>query len=268
MSATTSTPTAAGPAAPMGGLLAAEARKLWTVRTVWVLTGFGVLLVGLGIGTVLFAGMMGGFSGTDAQLAAVVDQAGSNSAIVLVVALLAMTTEFRHGTIGRTLQVTPSRLRVILAKAVVAVAYALMFLVLCVLAAMLLVGIATMLDGLSLQVGGETVRAVWTGAAGLALTALLGVALGALLRSQVLALTGTLVWLFVIEQLINVLEPTVGRWLPFQALNAAFLSDEVMAQMPEGAMVPLEPMVGLLVFLGYVVVVAAAALTLLTRRDV
>ena len=32
---------------------------------------------------------------------------------VLVIGLLAMTTEFRHGTIGRTLQFTPSRTRVV-----------------------------------------------------------------------------------------------------------------------------------------------------------
>ncbi len=164
------------------------------------------------------------FTGSDADVAVAIDQIGSNSVIVLVVALLAMTTEFRHGTAGRTFQVAPSRTRVLVAKMLVGAGYATVF--------------------------------------------LLAVAIGALIRSQVVALTAMLVWVFIVEQLVSFAAPRVGQWLPFNALNAVFVSAEARQGVPDGMMVLLEPAVGLATFLGYVVVTAAAAILLLRTRDV
>jgi ABC-2 type transport system permease protein len=253
----------------VSSLLAAEVRKLWTVRTTWILTGIGLVLVALSTSTLVFSELMAGpFTGSAEQVAAAVDQIGSNAIIVLVVALLAMTTEFRHGTIGRTLQLTPSRTRVLAAKLGVGVVYATAFFVvsLVVVAALLLFGSVTRDAGL--QIGGEVGRSLWQGLVGLALNAILGVAVGALVRSQVVAITVLLVWLFVVENLVAALWPEIGRWMPFQALNALFLSDEVLANVPEGMVTPLEPTLALVTFLGYVVVASVIAVMLLRVRDV
>lgn len=108
---------------------------------------------------------------------------------MLIVAVLAMTTEFRHRTIGRTLQLIPSRTRVLVLKLAAAVTYALLFFV----SALILIGvillIASAREGWSLAPGPETFTAAWHGLAGMALTACLGVAVGALIRSQVVAIT-------------------------------------------------------------------------------
>jgi ABC-2 type transport system permease protein len=250
-------------------LLVAEVRKLRTVRTTWVLTAIGLGLVALSTGTLVFSQLMvGPFTGSSEQVAAAVDQIGSNAIIVLVVALLAMTTEFRHGTIGRTLQLTPSRTRVLGSKLAVGVVYAVVFF----LASLVVVGVLLLLGSVtqdaSLQVGGEVGRSLWQGLVGLALNGIFGVAVGALIRSQVVAITLLLVWLFVVENLFAALWPGIARWLPFQALNALFLSEEVLANVPEGMVAPLEPTLALAVFLGYVLVASATAGTLMRVRDV
>jgi hypothetical protein len=94
------------------------------------------------------------------------------------------------------------------------------------------------------------------------------VAVGALLRSQVVAITLALVWVFIVENLVRGFFPAVGRWLPFQAQQAVFVSQEMRDSVPAGALDLLDPAVGLVVFLGYVVVATAAAAVLLRVRDV
>jgi ABC-2 type transport system permease protein len=250
-------------------LLAAEVRKLWTVRTTWILTALGLALVALSTGTLVFSELVvGPFSGTDAQVATAVDQIGSQAIIVLVVALLAMTTEFRHGTIGRTLQLTPSRAMVLASKLAVGVVYAVAFFVVSAVIVVGMLVLGSVLDGYSLQAGSEVTRSVWQGIVALALNGMFGVAVGALLRSQVVAITLVLVWLFVVENLFAALWPQIGRWLPFQALNALFIPEDVLATVPEGFSTPLEPAVALAVFLGYVLVATVTAGLLLRHRDV
>lgn len=252
------------------GLLIAEVRKLTTVATTWVLTGIGLLLTAATASVFTFVTMATGadFTGSDADVALAIDQIGGNSIIVLVVALLAMTTEFRHGTAGRTFQVTPSRTRVLLAKMAVGALYAVAFMVAGLVVVALVLGLAAVMSSTGLALGGGSATALWQGFAGLVLTALLGVALGALIRSQVVALTVMLVWVFVVESLVSFALPRLGQWLPFQALNALFVGPESRQAAPEGAMLLLEPAVGLATFLAYVVVAAAGAIILLRARDV
>lgn len=254
----------------MKGLVASEVRKLSSTVTTWVMTAIGLGLIALGAGlSLLIPGAgVGEFQGTDAQVGYFVDQVGGSSIIVLIVALLSMTTEFRHGTIGRTLQITPSRTRVLTGKLVAATVYAVAFLAagLVLVAILLLVG--GLVAGTGVQPGSETLEAVWFGLVGLALTAWFGVALGALIRSQVVAITVTLVWLFVVETAVGAFAPSVGQWLPFNALNAVFVSEEAAAAMGGAAPELLAPLTGLAVFVGYTVVSAVAAVALMRTRDV
>lgn len=253
----------------MSALVAAEIRKLRTVRTTWVLTLIGWALVVLAVSAFLFVEAVGGtFAGTDGELAAMVGQVGSNSLIVLIVAILLVTTEFRHGTIGRTLQLTPRRPDVLVAKLATGALYGVAFFVSSLVLVALLTVVAAARQGVSVDIGSETLTALWHGPLGLALIALFGVAVGALLRSQVMTITVTLVWLFIAENLIAGLFPTVGRWLPFQALNAVFLPGETRVMVPEGLMVPLDPLLALATVLAYVVAAVAAAAVLLRVRDV
>ncbi len=246
-------------------LVVAETRKLTTVWTTTIITLVGLLLVLFGAAFFVFETEFSGeFLGTDPQVAATIDQIGGMSVIALIVGLLSVTTEFRHETIGRTLQLTPSRTRVVATKMLVGAVYGVVFSVL----GLVVVGGILLLSGAELDLGETTVRALWQGPVGLALMAVFGVAVGALLRSQVVAVALMLIYVFLIESLVMQFLPEVGRWLPFQALNAMFLSEELTAGMGVDAAAPLEPMVGLAVFVAYCLVAAIAAIVLMRVRDV
>lgn len=248
-------------------LFASELRKLRTVPTTWVVTaiGWGLVILSVLIPYIV-PGFAEPFGGSAREVANAVDQIGTNSIFPLIVGVLIVTTEFRHGTIGRTLQLVPSRLRVLSWKLAAGAAYAVLFtLVSLVLTAFVLLVLATVED-VSLSWGAEGWTALWQVFVGMVLPALLGVAVGALLRSQVMAVTAVLVWVFVVENL-GMLLPRVAPWLPFQALNSVFLTDEARAQLPPDIDF-LEPGVALAVFLGYVVVFTAAAAVLMRKRDV
>ena len=102
------------------------------------------------------------------------------------------------------------------------------------------------------------------GAAGLVLVvfAVIGVGVGALLRNQVGAIVGSLVYLFVIEPIIRSIPATAGayKWMPggaLEALTATFAGPDL-----------LEPWQGVLLLLGYGLVAAVLGTFLAVRRDV
>lgn len=254
----------------MTGLLRSELRKLTSGRAVLVLTLFALVLTAAQASFGLFSDFSGPFTGSERQLADAVAAVGGATVIALVVGILSMTTEFRHRTIGRTLQLDASRTRVLAAKLVVAVLYAvvLVALALAVVAAMVAVALAR--EGVDATWGPDVTRAVWQAPVGYGLNAMLGVAIGALLRSQVVALTLSLVWLFVVETLVFFLAPSVARYLPFTALEALFADssgDDIAIDMGFG-FEALEPGAALGVFLAYVTVACVAAGVRMTRGDV
>jgi ABC-2 type transport system permease protein len=247
----------------------AEVRKLLTVKTTWVITAFGWGLVVLVTSAAVFSTLIGEpFAGTDPEIAAAVEQLGSTAIIVLIVALLAMTTEFRYGTIGRTLQIVPSRTRVLVAKLAAGVVYALAYYLTSLALVGALLALGSAVHGLSLSAGALTVAALWQAPVALVLNAVLGVAVGALLRSQVVAITAVLLWFFVAENIIATLLPAAGRWLPFQALNSLFLGEETRQAAAEAGAQLLSSPAALGVFLAYVAAAGIAAVTLLRTRDV
>jgi hypothetical protein len=88
------------------------------------------------------------------------------------------------------------------------------------------------------------------------------VGVAALVRNQVAALVGTLVWVLVVEGLLMGLvnAPSLGRWLPSAAAAAAITS-------PGGAH-HLSRLAGTLVFAGYGLALALAGTRLMARRDI
>jgi ABC-2 type transport system permease protein len=189
--------------------------------------------------------------------------AGFAVLFALLYGILVVTTEFRHGTMTPTLLVTPVRERLVAAKTIAAAATAI---VVAVLALLLALGIAftwVAARGASLHVDGELGANIagLIGAAGL--WGALGVAVGTLLQSQVAAFAGALVWLLIVEPLVELLTDLggldVGPYLPGSAIDA-------LAATPEGDLLP--AWAGLAVSLGYVALFGALALVLFARRDV
>jgi ABC-2 type transport system permease protein len=184
--------------------------------------------------------------------------------LMTVLGALAFTQEVRYGTITSTFLVEPRRPRILVAKAVAlvlaAVVLAAATLVVSVALSMALIG-AT--DG-NVTTGGQFWQIVAAVFVAMALYGLIGLALGALLRDQVVAVIATLVWLGPAEHLLIDALPDVGRWTPGGAtfgllqLGPAITTNGTLLDAPVGG----------LLLLGYTVAAAALALTVAPRRDV
>ena len=209
----------------MSQLVRAELLKVRTTRGWWVYLIVIVLLVGLAV-----AGDIGSNaesrSEQEFQLG-LIEAAGFSAVLAMILAITIVTTEFRHGTITPTFLAAPSRERVLASKALAGTLVFLLFgaLALGVVAAVALPWLTITGDEIHVLDGEVATRAAAT-LLSVVLWGLMGIAIGSVVHSQVAALVGTLVWIFVVENLlvglVGLLENDgVTAYLPFRALDAA-----------------------------------------------
>lgn len=183
---------------------------------------------------------------------------------VALLGVLAYTQEERYGTITSTFLVEPRRRRVLVAKGVALVlasaAIAVATLALSLVATIVLIrarhGNAT--------VGAELGQVVAAAFLVMALSGLIGVSVGALLRNQVIAVTLTLVWLTAGEHLLIEVLPQVARWTPGGATNGLLQLGAVATT--SGTL--LNAPIGGLLLVGYASAASGVALIVAPRRDV
>jgi len=244
-------------------LVRAELLKVRTTRGWWVYLAVIVLLVGLAV-----AGDVGSNadmrSQQDFQLG-LVESAGFGAVLAMILGITMVTTEFRHGTITPTFLAAPSRERVLASKALAGTLVFLLFgvLSLLVIAAVALPWLTITGDEIHFFDGEIGTRAAQTLLSAV-LWGLLGVAIGSVVHSQVAALVGTLVWIFVVENLIIGLiglldSEGVTAYLPFRALDGADGTggDNLISYWPAVA-----------VSLGWIALIGAAGVVRTRRRDI
>jgi len=196
-------------------LLHSEWIKLFTTRTTWVMIGIGLLLEGL------FAGLLTGLASFNdiGKVTDLITGLGLLMTLMLVLGVLIITTEFRHGTTGSTFLVTPKRWPVMLAK----------------LGAGLLIGVLAGL--LFVLVNGGLALPIYSGRGGtlpptkeifdvylgvvvsFALLCAFGLGIGAIVRNQVGAIIAAIAVFFVISGLPELLPGTIGEYFPAQAVG-------------------------------------------------
>lgn len=175
-----------------------------------------------------------------------------------------ITGEIRNGTIRPTFLATPNRLRVILAKVVASAIAGLAF---GFVAEALAVGLgsaglaargihaaASGTDLAQLLIGGAVAAAAW---------ASIGVGVGALVRNQVGAAIGLVVWLLFAEMTLIGSVPALGRFLP--GASAGALAGAMLEQTTTYL---LAPALGALLIAAYIAVATATGLIATARRDV
>jgi ABC-2 type transport system permease protein len=246
----------------MNRLLGSELLKLRTTRTFYALMGSAIALIV--IITVLGAAL-GTFKHTGTPGRALLGVAGLAPLFALIIGVIGITTEFRHGTITPSLLVEPVRTRLMGAK----------------LAAQLLAGVllgavsfavcagivSVILSGRGIATGMSTsgwIDAVIGGALATMLYAALGLGVGALMRNQVGAIVTVLAWVFVIENLLGIIPGGFGDGIKKYGLsgvgsslaNSAGHASRI-GQVPAG-----------LLLLGYVVVLVIAGTAVVRRCDV
>jgi hypothetical protein len=185
----------------MTRLFAAEVLKLRTIRTPW-----GFALAAVGFGGLLAAAHIGsppneGRLGPDYQFDLVMSAAFPAVLLALLLGMLLFTNEFRHGTISRTLLVTPRRPNLVALKLAIGAAAGAVLALLAVATAAVIAVIWLGIIDVPLQFG-DAADAVWRSLLAAALIGAFGAAVGGVVHSQVGALVGTLVWLFVAEPIV------------------------------------------------------------------
>jgi ABC-2 type transport system permease protein len=210
-------------------LIQAELVKLRTTRLTYGLLATAAVL------TALFAALEASRAGTG-SVAPLSTAAGLDAVItggtwaLLFATVLGVTVssgEFRHGTITATYLVSPRRGRVLTAKCVAAAAAgAVLGLTGWLIATGIGAGVASA-DGDPVPAGAATLARYAAGhAVAGALLAAIGVGTGALIRSQLAAVIGVLVWAIVVESVVGGLYHAVQPYLPYTA--ATTLSGSVL----------------------------------------
>jgi hypothetical protein len=105
-------------------------------------------------------------------------------------------------------------------------------------------------------------------AIGGAVLAVIGVAIGTLVRNQMLAIVGALVYLFIVDPLLLALWPDTGKWLPSGLITAMLSIDISAPELGFDTTNYLPAITATLVLLGYGVVFAGIAIATSLRRDI
>jgi len=190
---------------------------------------YGLLATSVGL-TLLWTTLDASRAGTPSGPAALTGYAGQASIItggvwgLILAAVLGVTIssgEFRHNTATLTYLATPSRSRVLAAKAaaggIAAAAFGLSVYVIA-----LAVGLSFVAaHGYHLAIGAGTLTDWGLGhLLGAALLGVIGVVVGSLVRSQFATVIGVFVWTIIIESLIGGLFSSARPYLPYTAATA------------------------------------------------
>ncbi|MFD7653564.1 hypothetical protein ACFV4N_06250 [Actinosynnema sp. NPDC059797] len=250
-------------------LLAVERIKLFSTRSPW-----WCMLLALGLTAGITAIIAANWNDSPIPVIATVFTHSFGLYVVMVMAALAVTTEYRFGTIKATFQAVPDRTSPMVAKAVVVV----------LLSA--LVGEAAAFGswGLSWLLADDTSQLAldsandWRHVAGVGLVygagALLALGVGALVRQTAGAVSIILVFALVLESVVGFI-PNIGddiqKWMPFTVANKFIMGDPDVGAMPEGAgpaaVGDLSPWGSLGYFAAIAVAVYVISLVVVKRRD-
>jgi ABC-2 type transport system permease protein len=243
-------------------LLSSELRKIWTApRTVLGILLAELAIVGIGTASTIDgsndSGAPPGFESlTATQLERdLISVVGSSLLFALILGVLIVTWEYRHGTITQTFLVTPVRERVVGAKVLVG-ALCGAALVLPALALMLV--IAEIWVSSRLDFDGHDVQLMGRAFLAAAIVGALGVEIGSCTARQLGAIIVAFAWAAFVEPALSIWN-TLGPYLPTRAIDAVLGTngDEAISF---GR--------GLLTALAYVAALGALALWLTRRRDI
>ncbi|MFL6130373.1 MAG: hypothetical protein ACJ73E_15075 [Mycobacteriales bacterium] len=250
----------------MTAALRAEVRKLLTTQ-VW----FWLVLLALGL-TILVACLISGFSRIEdggVPIEALLNAAlGFATLIAAVLGVIGITGEYRHLTATPTFLSVPRRGTVVGSKLLVYLVTGLLLGILCVAVAIAIADPWLSARGFSVDLGASSARRIIVGGIlSVAIYGIIGVGVGALLRNQVAAVVGIVIYLFAVEPILSAI-PKVQEaypYLPGGAASALTATADPNVQSPVDL---LEPWQGGLLLLAYGLVFAVLGTLLTVRRDV
>ncbi|MDQ4048499.1 MAG: ABC transporter permease [Actinomycetota bacterium] len=243
----------------MSALLRAELLKLRTTRTFAALVAAALALSLLVV--VLTTLIDDGLAEEDVRN---LFSADFSSLFILLLGVMGMAGEWRHRTITSTILAAPDRLRLLGAKTL---SYAVAGVVLSLIVTVTIMAVGTLIlssRGETTVGIGDLADVLWRNLTVAALLGALGVCIGGLVRNQVVAIIGLLVFSFALEPAIFGLAPEVGRFGPTSGAPNGILGIEGF---DGGVEELLAPGIAVVVMIAWVAGCFAAAGALLQRRD-
>jgi ABC-2 type transport system permease protein len=250
-------------------LLRAEWRKVITVKLGW-----GMLLGAMAVAALFVVAEIasnGAARSAALPLSAASTQKGiaatASTAYLfsIVVGIILITTEFRHFTSRPTFLIEPRRGLVIVAKIIVAAAVGVIYGVACagVTAAVMIPWFAA--KGITIGwISYGVLQSLVGDILVIAIFAVVGIGLGVLIRNQIAAVIGALVYLFVIEPLVNIIPvvQNVYPYLPGAAASAITGGSRGLGN------TQLDALQGVFVLLAWGLLFAAGGWIFTIRRDI
>ena len=260
----------------MSALLKSELRKLIYLRANWLLLLWSGLFAALGtVAPILVLNSDSGpgrgvFSGTETPegINAVFANAAGGYLFALILGILIMTNEYRHGTAVGTFLVTPKRSTVLVAKLIAASLAGLVIQLFSFIFAITSGFIALTFFEPHAPVPAELLFKVFRASAisGLVL-GIVGVGLGALVKNQIAAVTGAVIWTLIVEGLVVAFAESIGKYLPAGAITGLVDVDFGENDFNLSIENYLTPGPATLVLLGYAALFSLIAMRTTLRRD-
>ncbi|MEV6909717.1 ABC transporter permease [Amycolatopsis sp. NPDC051071] len=246
-------------------LLAVERIKLFTTRSPW---WCALITLAVVIG---FAAIIAGAAPTGELTDVSLTQFGYKfgMAVIMVLAALSVTTEYRFSTIRTTFQAVPNRTAALLAKTGVV---AILSLVIGEVAAFGAWGLSSVMrpEDLSLNTTAEWINIAGVGVV-FALASVVAVAIGILIRHSAGAISLLLIYNLALEGLIPLI-PKIGqdihKWMPFNVADK-FITGSRSGQLdgPPPSDAVLSPGWALAYFAGFALVMLTISLVVANKRD-
>ena len=251
----------------MTALVRAEMLKLRTVKLpIWLLIATVALVILSVLATVLTAGSNGApYELDDPQLLAVsVSSASAGTAMLMILGILMLTQEFRFGTATPSFLVTPKRSNLLIAKLIAVALTGVVFAIVSAVVALVLSYVLIALRGGDAVFDSRTLQVLLGVVLVLVLYGPIGIGIGALVRNQIAAISISLAWVFIAEQLLIALLPDVGKWTPGGATTAVLQLGDI-AVVRDGELLPVFG--GVVLLLLYAAAFSAVGAVLTMRRD-
>ena len=245
----------------MINLFRAELLKLTTTRMVYGFLGALLLIVAIANVATIASGQKSSFD--EENQAGMFGAAASGIIFVLLLGVMLMAGEFRHGTITQTLLITPSRWKVLATKLVAGAVVGFAFGAIAVLFSLVIAAPLLELKGVDIILGDQAAQLVLGTILATTLCAMLGVGLGSLIRNQVVAIVVVFATLLIVEQIVTA--STESRW---PEIPKYFPGHATAAVVDPGAHELFSREGGLLVLAGYIVVLAGLGGRFMLSRDV
>jgi ABC-type transport system involved in multi-copper enzyme maturation permease subunit len=245
----------------MTRLVKSEILKLRTTRTFW---GLVIVTAGLVVLVTVLTLALDSHLSSEEDVRSLLSTAGITGLFMLILGVVFSAGEYRHGTIASTLLVTPTRTRVVVAKALACATTG-------VLVGGLIAGVTAVIalpwlagKDVTPMSTGELLGLFFGGVLYTALACSFGAGVGALMRNQAAAVTVVLVLLLVVDPAVAALAEGYERF------SLAGLGTTLSGAPAEnlGSGDPLPFGVAALLWTIYTSVMLMAAAVVMSRRDI